>query len=86
MHLAPGEQLRHSGSLNVADLVMFTFLQFNISHEIHYLALGDEFPVRAPSPLLLLPRLLLVVVAVSHHGAMCGRWSVWWWCRGSRAL
>lgn len=79
MHLAPGEQLRHSGSLNVADLVMFTFLQFNISHEIHYLALGDEFPVR-PSPRL------LVVVAVSHHGAMCGRWSVWWWCRGSRAL
>lgn len=46
MHLAPGEQLRHSGSLNVADLVMFTFLQFNISHEIHYLSVGDEFPVR----------------------------------------
>lgn len=47
MHFAPGEQLRHSGALNVADLVMFTFLKFNISHQIHHLSLGDEFPVRA---------------------------------------
>ena len=45
MHFAPGEQLRHSGALNVADLVMFTFLKFNISHQIHHLSLGDEFPV-----------------------------------------
>jgi hypothetical protein len=46
VHFAPGEQLRHSGALNVADLVMFTFLKFNISHHIHHLSLGDEFPVR----------------------------------------
>ncbi len=44
VHFAPGEQLRHSGALNVADLVMFTFLKFNISHEIHHLSLGEEFP------------------------------------------
>lgn len=45
MHFAPGEQLRHAGRLNVADLVTFTFLQFNISHHIHHLSLGEDFPV-----------------------------------------
>jgi len=45
VHLAPGEQLRHSGSLNVADLVMFTFMQFNISHEIHSISFGPQIPV-----------------------------------------
>ncbi|EWM28250.1 endoplasmic reticulum-golgi intermediate compartment protein 3 [Nannochloropsis gaditana] len=44
VHFAPGEQLRQSGALNVADLVTFTFLQFNVSHEIHHLSLGEEFP------------------------------------------
>ncbi len=69
MHFAPGEQLRHSGALNVADLVMFTFLQFNISHHIHHLSLGEEFPVRGSVGHFFCHVLVLVLVL----------WRWWWW-------
>jgi endoplasmic reticulum-Golgi intermediate compartment protein 3 len=52
-HVAPHKKLHQggmqSGLFNLMDLIAFTFDQFNITHTIHMLSFGDQFPgIKSP--------------------------------------
>ena len=44
LHFAPGEELKHRTTMRVEDLLTFTFMEFNMSHTIHYINLGPDYP------------------------------------------
>ena len=44
LHFAPGEELKHRTTMRVEDLLSFTFMEFNMSHTIHYINLGPDYP------------------------------------------